>query len=81
MATDLEVKLSKRTAADVLAEIEAKLSTIDGIATADAFKLGGLVREYGNTMAGEASSGILTPILDAMMKPPKEKRDGTPPWL
>ena len=65
----------KRTAADVLREIETKLASVDGIATADAFTLGGLVREYGEVRAGEVGISIMGPILDAMSKPRKDE-----PW-
>lgn len=63
----------QRTGAIVFAEIEAKLATIDGISTADAFALGSLVREYGDVSAGEALKATLGPILDTMG--PKKK-----PW-
>lgn len=76
-------KAPRRMAADVLQEIEAKLATLDGVATSDAFRLGGLVREYGQITAGEASDGIMLPLLDGLLKP--RKSDSTdaskPPWL
>jgi hypothetical protein len=65
----------KRKATDVLQDIERTLSTIDGIATADAFKLGQLVREYGEARAGEAVMPMISGLID-MMKPPKPKN----PW-
>lgn len=59
----------KRESADILAEIEKTLSTMDGIATGDAFKLGGLVREYGQSCQGEAFSSFMLPLIDSIMKP------------
>jgi hypothetical protein len=66
----------KRTPAMVLSEIERKLAIIDGISTADAFALGGLVREYGSICTGEAMSGLLTGMIDSVKRPEPSKA----PW-
>lgn len=78
-----EAKAPKRSSADVLAEIETKLATLDGVATSDAFRLGGLVREYGDLKRGEATGEIMVPLLDMMLKPksPRELDPSRPPWL
>jgi hypothetical protein len=60
----------------ILQRIEDKLATIDGISTSDAFALGAMVRDYGRACSGEASSLLLLPLMDAMMKPKGEKK----PW-
>lgn len=81
MPVNTKVEKPVRKPTDVMADIETKLATIDGISTADAFALGGLVREYGQTIAGETSSGFVTPILDMMLRPRKnETNDAKPPW-
>ena len=69
-------KEAKRTPAIVLAEIEAKLATIDGISMSDAFALGGLVREYGHATAGETAGSFVASLMGTMTK-----RDaGKSPW-
>jgi hypothetical protein len=65
----------QRTPAIIFAEIEQLLGTIDGLAIRDAFRIGSLVREYGQATAGLASSEILRPMIEMLGKPPKDE-----PW-
>lgn len=63
----------------ILGEIEAKLATVDGISTSDAFALGRMVMEYGQACAGKASADFLVPLLEGLTapRPPRPLRD---PW-
>lgn len=65
------------SADEVFGQITKKIASIDGIATADAVELGSLIRQYGQTVAGEATSGIMSTMIDAMLKEQKEPRK---PW-
>jgi hypothetical protein len=58
----------KRTAPIILADIERMLASIDGISTADAFRLGGLVREYGQATAGDIAGVFVQGLGDAILK-------------
>lgn len=70
----IESEQVKRKSADVMSDIERTISTIDGISTADAFKLGQLVREYGTVVAGETMGPLMTSLLGSFDKKPKK------PW-
>lgn len=74
-----EAPEEKRTAAVVLSEIQAKLSTIDSIATSDAFHLGGLIREYGERKASDSLNNFMGHMLGGM-KNPHPKDDTDEPW-
>jgi hypothetical protein len=80
---EMDTQAPKREASKkppvILAEIEAKISSLDGIATADAFALGRMVQEYGQACSGEASSSILGPMLEAMVRP-RAPKPPTMPW-
>lgn len=62
---------------EVLNDIENVIGSIDGIAVRDIFRLASLVREYGSAMAGDAVGQLMGPLLDAMLKPPKNPGE---PW-
>lgn len=72
----MEREADKRKSGEVMADIERTLSTVDGISTADAFKLGQLVREYGDKKAGESLGPLIEGLLDNMGKPPKKPWEG-----
>lgn len=69
-----------RKSEDVLADIDAKLATIDGIAISDAVALGRLMQEYGMAMRLEGGGEIMKPImkmlLDGIQKPGREGWQG-----
>lgn len=64
----------KRTPEMILADIVTKLATIDGIATSDAFALGGLIREYGHSCAGEVASSLMESMLGDLKKSDRPER-------
>lgn len=74
---DTPQKTDKKTTADIMDEIQQVIGTIDGIATADVFKLAGLIKEYGQATAGEAASAIMKPLFDTLLKP---RKDVDEPW-
>lgn len=59
---DAQAKL-KVKAIDKMNEIIKTLSSIDGIATGDALRLGMLIQEYGQAVAGEAIGDIMKAML------------------
>lgn len=61
----------KRDAGAVLREIEAKLATLDGVAIADAFQFGALVREYGELRSADGARSIFAPLFESLKKRPE----------
>lgn len=59
----------------VFARLTETLATIDGIATADAFQLGALVREYGAVTAAEAIAVVTKMLFETGNFTDEEKRD------
>lgn len=72
----MERESDKRKSGEVMADIERTLSTVDGISTADAFKLGQLVREYGDKKSGEALGPLIEGLFDNFGKAPKKPWEG-----
>jgi len=65
MPDTTEKDLAEKLAA-ALTAIESLLATVDGIATADAFRLGQLVREYGEAARTEAAYLASKPMFDLL---------------
>lgn len=61
---------------EVLADLEKKLASIDGIATSDAFALGRLVQEYGQACSIASMGNFLGPLMKTMLGP----KPGDEPW-
>lgn len=70
------------TAAEIFEQITAKLASIDGIATSDAFALGALVRQYGAVCVGEAAKRMMKPLMDHLEQAIEERgAEHKKPWL
>lgn len=62
-------KLNDTTKSDAaLKSVADMLSTFDGVALGDAFKLAGLVQKYGDARATEATGPILDTILTGITR-------------
>jgi hypothetical protein len=57
-------ELRAQSSAEILETITAKIASIDGISTADAFALGSLVRQYGTVCGGESAKTVIETMID-----------------